>query len=61
MHTGVLANSGLQIATAMAATALFSCFGDGSPAVDFAKDVQPILRERCVECQGPAQQRAASR
>ena len=24
--------------------------------VDFARDVQPLLREHCVECHGPAQQ-----
>ena len=24
--------------------------------VDFARDVQPILREHCVECHGPSQQ-----
>jgi ankyrin repeat protein len=34
---------------------------DGAPAqqplrVDFARDVQPILREHCVECHGPSQQ-----
>jgi mono/diheme cytochrome c family protein len=28
-----------------------------SPAkVDFARDVQPILRQNCVSCHGPAQQ-----
>ena len=27
-----------------------------SPKIDFARDVQPILRERCVECHGPSQQ-----
>src|SRR6476619_4064742 len=26
------------------------------PVVDFARDVQPILREHCVECHGPSQQ-----
>src|SRR6476659_7869653 len=25
-------------------------------AVDFGRDIQPVFRERCVECHGPAQQ-----
>jgi ankyrin repeat protein len=29
--------------------------------VDFAQDVQPILRENCVECHGPQKQRAGMR
>src|SRR5712664_1327238 len=30
--------------------------GQGPAKVDFARDVQPILREHCVECHGPSQQ-----
>src|SRR3954463_8669867 len=56
MRTRVLGNSGLHVATATAAAAVFSCLADAAPAVDFAKDVQPILLEQCVECHGPAQQ-----
>ena len=26
------------------------------PKVDFARDVQPIFRQHCVECHGPSQQ-----
>ena len=29
--------------------------------VDFATDVKPILQENCVECHGPAKQRAGMR
>jgi hypothetical protein len=29
--------------------------------IDFARDVQPILRERCVGCHGPDQQMSAFR
>jgi ankyrin repeat protein len=27
-----------------------------SPKVDFGRDIQPLLREHCVECHGPSQQ-----
>ena len=31
------------------------------PKIDFAKDVQPILRQNCVPCHGPAQQSGGMR
>ena len=30
--------------------------GQGGSAIDFARDVQPILRQQCVGCHGPSQQ-----
>ena len=47
----------------LAAVALGALIGagvalaQGSGRVDFARDVQPILREHCFECHGPKQQR----
>src|SRR5256885_17117817 len=41
---------------------LLTCLSSGaltaqpSAKVDFARDVQPILREHCIECHGPSQQ-----
>jgi ankyrin repeat protein len=43
-------------------TILWACIfgetlaGQGSKTVDFGRDVQPILREHCFGCHGPAQQ-----
>src|SRR5215471_12430039 len=27
-----------------------------SPAIDFRRDIQPLLKERCLECHGPRRQ-----
>jgi ankyrin repeat protein len=35
---------------------LFARRAQAPAKVDFARDVQPILREHCVECHGPSQQ-----
>ena len=38
---------------------LFACLLTDAAAaakVDFARDIQPLLREHCVECHGPSQQ-----
>src|SRR5262245_6485232 len=32
-----------------------------SPKVDFVRDIQPLLRQRCVGCHGPTQQMAGLR
>ena len=57
MSIRVPANSARHVAIAIAASVVCSSFADrAAAAVDFAKDIQPILRERCVECHGPAQQ-----
>jgi len=57
MSIRVLGNGARYVAIAIAAFAVCSPFADrAATAIDFAKDIQPILRERCVECHGPAQQ-----
>ena len=56
MRTPVLGNTRSRLAIAIVGIAGCGSFADGAQAVDFAKDVQPILRERCVECHGPSQQ-----
>src|SRR5690349_11061652 len=33
----------------------------GSPKVDFSRDIQPIFKQHCVECHGPSQQMRALR
>lgn len=57
MSIRVPPNLARPVVIAIAASVLCSSFADrAAAAVDFAKDIQPILRERCVECHGPAQQ-----
>ena len=36
-------------------------FGQAEVKVDFARDVQPLLKERCVGCHGPSQQMSGYR
>lgn len=35
--------------------------GQAPPKVDFGRDIQPLLREHCVECHGPSQQMSGLR
>ena len=58
MPSAVSASTLSRIAFTIAATALLgdTVFAQAARKVDFAKDVQPILREHCVECHGPSQQ-----
>ena len=30
-------------------------FGQAEAKIDFARDVQPLLKERCIGCHGPSQ------
>jgi len=52
--------SALPVAMAVALTVVTGfdgrLFGQGESKVDFARDVQPLLKERCVGCHGPSQQ-----
>src|SRR5512145_66403 len=32
------------------------CAADAPRSTDFGRDIQPLLREHCVECHGPSQQ-----
>ncbi|MDB5297482.1 MAG: hypothetical protein JWO31_3465, partial [Phycisphaerales bacterium] len=49
-------------ATAATAPATASAHDDPSPTVvDFARDVRPILRARCVACHGPQKQKGELR
>src|ERR1051326_6865015 len=43
--------AGALIGACLAATAFAQ-----SPKIDFARDVQPILRQNCIGCHGPSQQ-----
>src|SRR6267378_4403864 len=44
-------------AAILAALSVWSMSGGQAPAkVDFGRDIQPLLREHCVECHGPSQQ-----
>lgn len=44
-------------ATILATLSVWSMSAAQSPAkVDFGRDIQPLLREHCVECHGPSQQ-----
>ena len=45
----------LRLSVAVAATLLAA---EASAAVDFAKEIEPILIKRCSECHGPDQQKA---
>jgi len=40
----------------VALTAMILCFGGALQAVDFARDIEPILRGRCLKCHGPERQ-----
>src|SRR6202171_1255727 len=43
--------------TILAALSVWSISAAQAPAkVDFGRDIQPLLREHCVECHGPSQQ-----
>src|SRR5438105_12227265 len=51
---------------AIAALVLFACHSplagqSAAPAVDFQKDIQPLLETRCVGCHGPTQQMSGYR
>lgn len=54
------AASALPVAMVVALTVVAGfdgrLFGQAEPKVDFARDVQPLLKERCVGCHGPSQQ-----
>jgi ankyrin repeat protein len=52
----VLGNTVFPVVIAIGATVVFCSLAAAGPAVDFAKHVQPLLREHCVECHGPSQQ-----
>jgi hypothetical protein len=48
-------------ATSIVALAIIGAGGGPAPAraqarIDFARDVQPLLKERCYECHGPTKQ-----
>ena len=49
------------------AAAVMTCLGatstsaNAATAVDFARDVEPVLRERCLDCHGPDQQKSGFR
>lgn len=57
------AGAGGWISTLLAGLALGSGAGHGAeaPAVDFARDVFPVLEARCFECHGPSKQKAGLR
>ena len=47
----------LNRAVILATLTVWSMSGAQAPAkVDFGRDIQPLLREHCVECHGPSQQ-----
>src|SRR6266487_3746498 len=54
------AASALPVAMVVALTVVAGfdgrLFGQAESKVDFARDVQPLLKERCVGCHGPSQQ-----
>src|SRR5687768_2229733 len=46
-----------KIAAILATLSVWSASAAQAPAiVDFGRDIQPLLREHCVECHGPSQQ-----
>ena len=47
----------LKAAVILATLSVWSMSAAQAPAkVDFGRDIQPLLREHCVECHGPSQQ-----
>lgn len=49
------------VAVALSCSVGVSVAQDAPAKVDYARDVQPILRENCVSCHGPLKQRAGMR
>ena len=49
----------MKLPAAIVLVAVFARIASG--AVDFEKDIRPVLRERCVECHGPKKQKAELR
>ena len=45
----------------MAVAGVGTGLGAEAPAVDFARDIFPVLEARCFECHGPAKQKAGLR
>lgn len=45
-----------KLVVALVALSPLTAAAQGSGRVDFGRDVQPILREHCIGCHGPAQQ-----
>jgi hypothetical protein len=43
----------LSITTAVVAVALFTLSASAADKIDFAKDIQPIIKSTCVECHNP--------
>lgn len=54
-------NNRAKLAALTCAVVLGHATGAGAAAVDFARDVRPLLQQRCIECHGPDKQQGGYR